>query len=60
MNLVEGWLRAEQVIQRERKAIAAAAPKVPKAPEPAIWSNGWAAGRLTSTMKDSSNAVVRM
>ena len=28
--------------------------------EMAVWSNGWAAGRLTSTLKDSSNAVMRM
>ena len=26
----------------------------------AQWSNGWAAGRMTSTLKDSSNAVMRM
>ncbi len=26
----------------------------------AEWSNGWAAGRMTSTLKDSSNAVKRM
>jgi CCR4-NOT complex subunit CAF16 len=26
----------------------------------ASWSNGWAAGRMTSTLKNSSNAVMRM
>ena len=26
----------------------------------AEWSNGWAAGRMTSTLRDSSNAVMRM
>ena len=26
----------------------------------AEWSNGWAAGRMTSTMRDSTNAVMRM
>ena len=31
-----------------------------KAPLMAGWSNGWAAGRMTSSMKDSSNAVMRM
>lgn len=59
INLVERWLRVEQTKQRARRAKAAAEPKV-KVEELPVWSNGWAAGRLTSTMKDSSNAVMRM
>lgn len=69
LDLVEKWLRAEKA---ERDAEAAAAGKITGGPalnyggdkgsstEAATWNNGWAAGRLTSSMKLSSNAVMRM
>lgn len=72
LELVERWLRAEKA---ERKARKAAAPKAGKeAPASAVWNNGWAPGRLTSsirqadgtdqmisgTMAHSSNTVMRM
>ena len=60
INLVERWLREQQTVARARKAKAAAEGPKAKAAELPVWSNGWAAGRLTSTMKDSSNAVMRM
>lgn len=69
LDLVEKWLRAEKA---ERDAEAAAAGKVAggaalsyggdkgSSTEAATWNNGWAAGRLTSSIKLSSNAVMRM
>ena len=57
INLVERWLRVEQTKQRALRAKAALEPKVAKTDELPVWSNGWAAGRLASTMKDDSNAV---
>lgn len=57
------WLRAEA---GERKML----PKKSAAEylddrgelvnEAGDWSNGWAAGRMTSTMRDSTNAVMRL
>ena len=70
LDLVERWLRAEKA---EREAEAAATGKEGSKgaaleyggdkgsnTEAATWNNGWAAGRLTSSLKDSSNAVMRM
>lgn len=66
LALVERWLREEK---KERDAAAGksgelileyAGDKGSGHGENATWNNGWAAGRLTSSMKMSSNAVMRM
>lgn len=69
LSLVERWLREEQ---RQRAALQASDPAewhrkhveggVPQDGEMnlASWNNGWAAGRLTSSIKHASNAVMRM
>ncbi len=54
------WLREELA---QRKAARKAATKGAGAgakPDVATWSNGWAAGRMTSSLRDASNAVMRM
>ncbi len=54
------WLREEKQLRR----IASASKEGKGGDKPSLklasWSNGWAPGRLTSTLKDSSNAVLRM
>ncbi|KAI3430388.1 hypothetical protein D9Q98_004983 [Chlorella vulgaris] len=60
LALVERWLREEQ---RQRQALAAKqgpADGSKELLEVASWNNGWASGRLASSMKLSSNAVMRM
>lgn len=71
LSLVERWLRAEKAEQKQRRA---AQPKGPRPQEAAAgWNNGWAPGRLTSTLKQAaggqavsgalqhtSNTVLRM
>ena len=44
----------EQKMQRSGKDTKSEKPSM------ATWSNGWTAGRMTASMKDSSNAVMRM
>ena len=61
LGLVEKWLRAEKA---ERDAARAAVleyggDKGSAIGDMASWNNGWAAGRLTSSMKLASNAVMR-
>ena len=76
LELVEGWLRHEEAEAAAEKgggaagaggaggAGGAAAPLRGGAGAGndgvASWSNGWSAGRMTSTLKNSSNAVMRM
>ena len=70
LRVVEGWLREEYKLQRERKALE----KTQNKESGFIRNNGWAAGRTTSTVtfgptldqtrdhvgiKGSSNAVMR-
>ena len=70
LRVVEGWLRKEYKLQRERKALE----KTKNKETGFIRNNGWAAGRTTSTVtfgptldqtrdhvgiKGSSNAVMR-
>lgn len=70
LRVVEGWLREEYKLQRERKALE----KTQNKGSGFIRNNGWAAGRTTSTVtfgptldqtrdhvgiKGSSNAVMR-
>jgi hypothetical protein len=66
LSLVERWLRQEQ---QERLAAEAAEDmqagqqaggKGQDMPQLASWNNGWAAGRLASSIKHASNAVMRM
>ena len=56
------WLREE----KEHRRLAAKEQQeqlsngAGKKPEVAAWSNGWTSGRMTSSLKNSSNAVMRM
>ncbi len=61
LRLVEKWLRAEQARQQQQREEDARAGKTGRTDDiiQAEWNNGWAAGRLTSSMKLSSNAVMR-
>lgn len=63
LELVERWLRKEQENEKEWKknriVVEYAGDKGSSLEEGAAWNNGWAAGRLTSSMKLSSNAVLR-
>ena len=55
------WLRKDKEVRlQEQRSQDSEKGSAQKAPPAAIWSNGWAAGRMTSSMKDSSNAVMRM
>ena len=63
LRLVEKWLRAEQARQQQQRKADTAAGKAAGREDDitqAAWNNGWAAGRLTSSLKLSSNAVMRM
>jgi len=67
LELVTRWLREEAAVHEAEEAKRAAAAAAggeggAGAPPAALpsWSNGWAAGRMTSTMKGASNAVLRM
>ncbi|KAL3162908.1 hypothetical protein ABBQ32_009351 [Trebouxia sp. C0010 RCD-2024] len=59
LQLVERWLREEK---RQRKQLSNgvkgkdASNKI----DLAQWSNGWAPGRMTASIRDSSNTVMRM
>ena len=69
-ELAKGQLLAlvERLLRAEKEERQAAAPQVLEyrgddgsaLGGAATWNNGWAAGRLTSSMKLSSNAVMRM
>jgi len=56
--LAARWLREEKELRKTTKANEQG--KGVEKPKAASWSNGWASGRMTSTLKDSSNAVLRM
>lgn len=61
LELIEGWLREEAISRKKyQKAKAEVDMEDGEKMDQAEWSNGWAAGRMTSTMRDSSNAVMRM
>ena len=53
------WLREEK---RERKLTARkqTSDKDTNKIDLAQWSNGWAPGRMTASIRDSSNTVMRM
>ncbi len=54
------WLRAELAQRKAARKSAVAGGAASAKPDAATWSNGWAAGRMTSTLRDASNAVLRM
>ena len=65
LRLVEGWLREEQRARVEQRAAqqqqgGGSDGDYDSQIHLATWNNGWAEGRLTSSLKLSSNAVVRM
>ncbi|KAK9802674.1 hypothetical protein WJX73_004373 [Symbiochloris irregularis] len=62
LKLVERWLRKgkQQRKQAEQQAGVKQHPEARPVSALPQWSNGYAPGRLTSSLKDSSNAVMRM
>ena len=56
------WLREEIATKRAgaKKRVEDYSEDGGEKMDLAEWSNGWAAGRMTSTLRDSSNAVMRM
>ena len=58
LEQVTDWLRAENAAAAVAEAEAGPAAK--HGADPAAWSNGYAAGRMTSTLRGASNAVMRM
>jgi CCR4-NOT complex subunit CAF16 len=63
LELVTDWLREEAAAWEAAQQAQAGGSEGGKASAAAAlptWSNGWAAGRMTSTLKNSSNAVMRM
>lgn len=62
LGLVEGWLRkekAERQAQMSQGRIKYQGDQGSGKEALAEWNNGWQAGRMTSSMKLSSNAVMR-
>lgn len=58
LEQVTEWLRTEAAAAAVAEAEAGPAAK--HGADPAAWSNGYAAGRMTSTLRGASNAVLRM
>ena len=55
------WLRKDKELRlEEQKMQRSGKDAKSEKPSMATWSNGWTAGRMTASMKDSSNAVMRM
>lgn len=55
------WLRKDKEMKlQEQKNKSSDKSSAKKLSGMAEWSNGWAAGRMTASIKDSSNAVMRM
>lgn len=65
LELVERWLRQELLERKARRKqeaaerLAAGLPASGPTLKLAEWNNGFASGRLASTIKDSANAVWR-
>lgn len=57
LQLVERWLREEK---RLRKQSEQKQTNDSNKIDLAQWSNGWAPGRMTASIRDSSNTVMRM
>lgn len=60
LSLVERWLRAEKSERQERRAAQASKPSDDGKTALPEWNNGWAPGRLASSIKHASNTVMRM
>lgn len=61
LETVTEWLRAEAAHDAAKKEAAAGPNAVASGGDgQAQWSNGWAAGRMTSTMRGAANTVMRM
>lgn len=59
LQLVERWLREEKRLRKQSKSKAVDQDTANKI-DLAQWSNGWAPGRMTASIRDSSNTVMRM
>lgn len=59
LETVTDWLREEAAHEAAKKE-AAAGPNAAAGDSTAAWSNGWAAGRMTSTLRGAANTVMRM
>ncbi len=53
------WLREEK-LERKLAARKQTSDKDTNKIDLAQWSNGWAPGRMTASIRDSSNTVMRM
>ena len=61
MRCLRRWLRKDKELRLQKlKTQSSDKTSGQKQAAAATWSNGWAAGRMTSSIKDSSNAVMRM
>lgn len=66
LELIEKWLREDKAVTDAQRAAQRAEggnngeKKGGETSELATWNNGWAAGRLASTIKHASNTVWRM
>lgn len=60
LELVERWLREEKALRKAAKAQQGSSGEEKHGIQMAEWSNGWAPGRMTASLRDSSNTVMRM
>ena len=63
LDLVERWLREEKAQRKAAKAQQeeqGSSREAKHGMQMAEWSNGWAPGRMTASLRDSSNTVMRM
>ena len=58
--MLHSWLRKEKGRKLANRASGKGAKPASAAASLPQWSNGYSSGRLTSSLKDSSNAVMRM
>jgi CCR4-NOT complex subunit CAF16 len=58
LDVVTDWLRGEAAVEAKKERAAGAGAGAGDGV--ASWSNGWAAGRMTSTLRGSGNTVMRM
>lgn len=60
LSLVERWLRAEKSERQKRRAAKRTTSSVSDKAALPEWNNGWAPGRLASSIKHASNTVMRI
>ncbi|GMH38200.1 hypothetical protein BSKO_06084 [Bryopsis sp. KO-2023] len=58
LDLVIRWLREEKEVEEKQRSLKSSKDK--EAPVEQPWNNGWAPGRLASSLAGSSNTVLRM